>query len=77
MKLYQAIGERILFYCKERNIKPNKLCTMSGVLQSTVNCIFSGKSQNPKIETIYSLCQGLEITLDEFFNCDLFRNIDD
>lgn len=52
MKLYEAIGKRILQYCKEQDITPNKLCTKSGVIQSTVNSIFSGRSKNPKIATI-------------------------
>ena len=52
MKLHEAVGKRILEFCNERNITPNKLCTMSGVIQSTVNSIFSGRSHNPKLATI-------------------------
>ncbi len=77
MKLYEAVGRRILYYCKERNITVNKLCTMSGIIQSTVNSIFSGRSKNPKLETINCLCQGLGITLKEFFDSELFENLDD
>ncbi len=77
MKLHEAVGKRILEYCKERNITPNKLCTMSGVIQSTVNSIFSGRSKNPKLATIQYLCFGLGITLNEFFNSPLFDNIED
>ncbi len=77
MKLHEAVGQRILYYCKERNITPNKLCTNSGVIQSTVNSIFSGRSQNPKLDTIRCLCEGLGITMGEFFTCELFENLDD
>lgn len=77
MKLHEAVGQRILQYCKERDITPNKLCTMSGVIQSTVNSIFSGRSKNPKLETIKNLCDGLQIPINEFFDCDLFKNLDD
>ncbi len=77
MKLYKAVGLRILEYCRERDITPNKLCTMSGVIQSTVNSIFSGRSQNPKIGTIKDLCTGLGITLKEFFDSELFKDLDD
>ena len=77
MKLYNAIGKRILEFCNERQITPNKLCTMSGVIQSTVNSIFSGRSKNPKIATIQSLCEGLGITLKEFFNSPLFDNLEE
>lgn len=77
MKLYEAVGKRILEYCNDRNITPNKLCTMSGVIQSTVNSIFSGRSQNPKLATIQFLCEGLGINLKEFFDSPLFDNIED
>ena len=77
MKLHEAVGRRILEYCNERNITPNKLCTVSGVIQSTVNSIFSGRSQNPKLATIQYLCDGLGITLKEFFDSPLFDNLDD
>ncbi len=77
MKLNEAVRERILEFCKERSITPNKLCTMSGVIQSTVNSIFSGRSKNPKLATIEYLCQGLGIKLKDFFDSPLFDNIDD
>ena len=77
MKLHEAVGERILEFCNQRNITPNKLCTNSGVIQSTVNSIFSGRSKNPKLATINYLCQGLNITLKEFFDSPLFENLDD
>ena len=76
MKLHEAVGKRILEYCKERDITPNKLCTMSGIIQSTVNSIFSGRSQNPKLLTIECLCEGLGIKLKDFFDSPLFDDID-
>ncbi len=77
MKLHEAVGKRILEFCKERNITPNKLCTMSGIIQSTVNSIFSGRSLNPKLATIQYLCEGLGISLKEFFDSSLFDNLED
>ena len=77
MKLHEAVGKRILEFCNERKISPNKLCTMSGIIQSTVNSIFSGRSQNPKLATIQYLCEGLNISLKDFFDSPLFENIDD
>ena len=77
MKLYEAVGKRILEYCKEQDITPNKLCTKSGIIQSTVNSIFSGRSKNPQISTIQYLCIGLGITLKEFFDSPLFDNLED
>ncbi|MBR1925900.1 MAG: helix-turn-helix transcriptional regulator [Clostridia bacterium] len=76
MKLSEAVAKRIMEYCEERKITPNKLCTMSGVIQSTVNSIFSGRSSNPKLGTIECLCEGLGITLKDFFDSPLFDNIE-
>lgn len=76
MKLHEAVGKRILEYCKERDITPNKLCTMSGIIQSTVNSIFSGRSQNPKLATIQCLCDGLNIKIRDFFDSPLFDNLE-
>lgn len=76
MKTREAIGQRILNLCKERDITPNKLGTISGVEPSTITSIFYGKSKNPGIVTIKSLCDGLEITLYDFFNDDLFKSND-
>ena len=77
MKLHEAVGKRILGFCREREITPNKLCTKSGIIQSTVNSIFSGRSKNPKLATIQFLCEGLGITLKEFFDSPLFENLED
>lgn len=76
MKVTEAITQRILNLCKERNITPNKLGTISGVEPSTITSIFYGKSKNPGIVTIKSLCDGLNITLSEFFEDKLFQTTD-
>ena len=77
MKLHEAVAKRIIFYYKKENITPNKLCTMSGIIQSTVNSIFSGRSKNPKLDTIKNLCAGLNIRIADFFDCELFDDMDD
>lgn len=78
MKTTEAITKRILELCKARNITPNKLGTISGVEPSTITSIFYGKSKNPGIVTLKALCDGLEISLTEFFNSELFnKNLED
>ena len=77
MTLSEAIKTRILNLCKERNITVNKLATLSGLYQSTVNNILLGFSQSPKAITVYRICQGLNIELHEFYNDKLFKNLDD
>lgn len=76
MNIGDAVRERILQLCQQYDISINKLCTMSGVTQSTINNIVSGRNNSTTISTIKKLCDGLEITVEEFFNSDLFRNLD-
>ncbi len=76
MKLEQAITQRILNLCAQRNISPNKLATMAGLPSSTVRCIFYGKSKNPGTRTILDICQALNITLADFFDDPLFTSPD-
>ncbi len=76
MNISQAVARRILELCDEKNITVNKLCTMSGVTQSTVNDIVNGKAKNIGVVTIKKLCDGLEITITEFFCTKYFRELE-
>lgn len=76
MNISAAVAERILELCKERNITVNKLSTMSGVTQSTVNDIVNHRAKNIGIVTIKKLCDGLEITITDFFDTDSFRKLE-
>lgn len=72
MGISAVITKRILGLCQEQNISVNKLCTICGVTQSTVNNIISGRNNSTTISTIKKLCDGLEITLGEFFSTPEF-----
>lgn len=76
MTVGTAVKERIFQLCNERNWSINKLCNISGVTQSTVNNLISGRNESMTIATIKKLCDGLEITLEEFFRADIFRNLE-
>jgi len=76
MNIGEAVKERILQLCKERNLSINMLCTISGVTQSTVNNIVNGRNNSTTISTIKKLCDGLEITVEEFFSDEIFRNLE-
>ena len=76
MNVGEAVKERILELCRERDISINKLCTMSGVTQSTVNNIVSGRNKSVTISTIKKLCDGLDITLGEFFSTSDFDSLE-
>ena len=62
--------------CGERNITINKLATMCALPPSSVKAILYGRSQNPKLLTIKMICDGLEMTLSEFFDTDDFNNLE-
>ena len=68
--------ERIIELCRENDISINKLCTMSGVTQSTVNNIVSGRNNSATVSTIKKLCDGLGISIEDFFHSELFRTLD-
>ncbi len=76
MKISEAISIKINRICNERNISINKLASMSLLTQSTVEHLANGDSKNPKLLTIIRICDGLDMTLQEFFSDDLFRNMD-
>jgi len=75
MTLKNAVAQRILQLCEEKNITLNKLSTIAGITQSTLNDVVYGKSNNPTIKTIHYICSGLGIEMKDFFDSDLFKNI--
>ena len=76
MQIADAVAKRILYLCVEKSISINKLAIMSGLTQSTVQSIISGKSKNPKLLTIVRICDSLNIKLNNFFSDKLFDNLD-
>ena len=72
----QAVRERIIELCREREISVNRLSDMSGVTQSTVNNIVSGRNNSTTVSTVKKLCDGLGITIQDFFNSDLFHDLE-
>ena len=76
MTVGEAVIRRILELCEERKISLNKLADMSGVTQSTLNNIVSGRNNSATVATLQKVCDGLGMDLAEFFSCDLFRNVE-
>ena len=76
MGIYDLVVKRIYELCKEREITPNALSYMAGVSQSTIKSILNGESKNPGIVTIKKLCDGLDISIVDFFDTEDFRNIE-
>lgn len=71
-----AVVQRFKNICKERNIAPNELANISGLTPSTVYSLFSEERKNVSITTIKILCDGLEMTLSEFFSSTEFDNLE-
>ena len=68
------IKNRILELCAAKNMTINKLATESGLSPSSLKSILYGRSKNPGIVTLKIICDGLGITISEFFDTDEFRN---
>ena len=68
-----AVKERFAELCSSRHLAYHALARISGVNPSTVKGIINGASKNPGIVTIKKLCDGLDISLVEFFDTDTFR----
>ena len=76
MNISQAVRERILQLCDQQGITVNRLCTISGVTQSTVNNIVNGRNRSTTVSTVKKLCDGLGITIEEFFQSELFSELE-
>ena len=76
MTIGEAVRQRIIQLCQERDISINKLSSISGVTQSTVNNIVSGRNNSAPVSTIKKLCDGLGITIDDFFHSELFAGLE-
>ena len=76
MLIGEAVKLRILELCAQRELSINKLCTISGITQSTINNIVSGRNNSVTVSTIKKICDGLDITIQEFFNSALFIGLE-
>lgn len=72
MDTRETVALRIRQLCAERKITPNGLANLSAVPQATIKSILNDESKNPGVVTIKKLCDGLEITLGEFFSTPEF-----
>ena len=68
MTYSDAIIKRLNAICEERNITINKLATLSGITQSTVDNLMKGKTRNPKLKTLHKLAIGLDMTVSELLD---------
>lgn len=76
MSLSDAIRTRFKELCQERGITVNKLADLSGITQSTFGNLFARKNSTPTIATVKKVCDGLGITLKEFFDTEYFDDLE-
>ena len=68
MTFADAISMRLTSICSERHITTNKLATLAGIKQSTIQDLITGKSKNPKLRTLYRIAIGLDMTVSELLD---------
>ena len=76
MNTYDFVVKRIYELCEERNITPNALSYLAGISQSTVKSIHIGESKNPGIVTLKKICDGLDITIVDFFDTEDYYELE-
>ena len=76
MEIGTAVRLRIIELFKEHNITINMLATKSGITQSTLNNIISGRNHSTTVSTVQKICDGLDIGIVDFFASPLFEQID-
>jgi DNA-binding Xre family transcriptional regulator len=76
LSVKDAVAARFMDLCKMRSIKANELATLSGVTPSTVYSMLDSRRRDVSIVTIKKLCDGLDITLGEFFSTPAFDSLE-
>jgi len=71
-----AVRLRIIELCNENNITVNKLATICGITQSTLNNIVNGRNNSTTVSTVKKICDGLNIEITDFFSSPLFLNLE-
>lgn len=76
MSVKDVVANRFMQLCEERGIKLNELANLSGVTPSTAYSMMDKKRRDVSIITIKKFCDGLDITLGEFFSTPEFDNLE-
>ena len=76
MTLKETIAHRIYDLCDQKGLNPYSLSILCGVDSSTIYSILGEKSKSPEVASIKKICDGLEITLGEFFNTPEFDSLE-
>lgn len=76
MNAKEAVSYRIIELCNQQSISVNSLANKAGISPSTIYSMLNEKSKNPGIVSLQKICDGFDITMRKFFDCDIFDNIE-
>ena len=76
MCIREAVAQRITQLCAERGLTVNALATLAGMPPTTIYSILNQKSLNPGVVSLQKLCDGLDITITEFFDDEVFSDLE-
>ena len=76
MRSKRALQIRILDLCYDHDLSLNALSARCGITQSTLNNIITGRNNSVTVQTVLRICRGLDMELEEFFDDDIFRDIE-
>lgn len=76
MRSQRALQMRILDLCYDHDLSLNALSARCGITQSTLNNIITGRNNSITVQTVLRICRGLDMDLQEFFDDDIFRDIE-
>ncbi|MBT9778816.1 helix-turn-helix domain-containing protein [Clostridium sp. MCC353] len=76
MTIQEATIKRVRELCEERKLSEYALIYLTGMPSSTVKSIMNGKSKNPGIANIKKIAEGLGISIREFYDSDIFDDLD-
>ena len=72
----EAVRQRIIELCRQHDLNINQLSILCGITQSTINNIVSGRNRSTTVSTIQKICDGLNLSIRDFFASDLFLQVE-
>ena len=72
----EAVVARFLEILHQRGMKANELAIRSGVTPSSVYSMFDPRRKEVSVNLVTKLCDGLDISIGEFFSAPLFDHLE-
>ncbi len=76
MNAKEAVAARITELCDQHGISVNSWANKAGMSPSTIYCMLNEKSKNPGVVSLQKMCDGLDISLRDFFDSSIFEDIE-